>query len=83
MITPAFNVLYSIYPAILTICVFIFMCFCSYFVPTCQDSNAKILFVNKKVCLLLCYSGPPILLMYCKKAISHMLGVLAGADTIK
>lgn len=82
MITPAFNVLHSIYPAILTICAFIFTCFCSYFVPTCQGSNAKAWFVNKtSLPASVCYSGPPLLPMYCERAISRMLGVLAGADT--
>lgn len=79
---PASNVMHSFNPAIHTISVFMFTCFCSYFVPAYCGSNGKVWFVNKTgVPASLCYSGPPLLLMYCERAISHMLGVSAWADT--
>lgn len=73
---PASKVLHSFYPAILTIC-FFFFCFLLAFVPTYCGSNTKAWFVNKTGLLAsMCYAGPALLLMYCERAISHMLGVL-------
>lgn len=52
--SPASILQHSIYPDILTICVFLHTSLCSYFVPTCCGSNAMHSLWIKQVCLLEC-----------------------------